>query len=90
MAIRGPKPKDPSLLRRNSGFAESTEVPNVPYDGPRPDLPKRRTIMQAGQPVRVPMNPMTTGWWGGCQHHAALQAVDAGGLAVRHLGGARR
>lgn len=63
MAIRGPKPKNPSQLRRNSGFAEWTEVPNVPYDGPRPDLPTRRTIMQAGQQKSVAVLPMTRDWW---------------------------
>lgn len=63
MAIRGPKPKDPSQLRRKEGFAEWTEVPDVPYDGPRPELPKRRTVMQAGQQVRVALNPLTAGWW---------------------------
>lgn len=63
MAIRGPKPKDPSQLRRNSGFAEWTEVPDVPYDGPRPDLPARRTITLAGQQKTVAVLPLTRDWW---------------------------
>lgn len=63
MPRRGPAPKDPTLRRRTNSPEEWVDVPNVPYTGPRPVLPRGRKILNGGQLVEVPISAMTRQWW---------------------------
>jgi hypothetical protein len=60
---RGPAPKDPTLRRRSNSPDEWVDVPNVPYTGPRPVLPRARKILNGGQLMEVPISAMTRQWW---------------------------
>lgn len=55
MAHRGPEPVANSRTRV-SRLADWVEVPNVPYDGPRPKLPAEIGGYRTSGPVRA--------WWG--------------------------
>ena len=64
MAVRGPKPKPAAQRRhRNPVAADWHHVSNEPYNGARPDLPKRRPIMQQGRVTNVAVLPLTRAWW---------------------------
>jgi hypothetical protein len=63
MPRRGPAPKDASRRRRTNSPDEWTDVPNVPYTGPRPALPRSRKILRAGQLQTVPITEQTRRWW---------------------------
>ena len=82
MAIRGPKPKDPSQLRSGRGGGggkDWTEVVDEPYSGSRPALPRKRTIMVAGQRTTEAVLPATREWWkaiGRMPHCALWSAGD--------------
>ena len=51
------------MRRRSNSPDEWTDVPNVPYTGPRPVLPRARKILNGGQLVEVPISDMTRRWW---------------------------
>ncbi len=64
MAHRGPAPSARKIGRTPN--AEWTDVPNVPYEGASPDLPKL--------PNRKRYDPLVTQWWDMVRHmpHCAL------------------
>ncbi len=64
MPRRGPAPKDPTLRRRTNSPEEWTDIPNVPYTGPRPTLPRKRQVLgKGGQLMDVPISDLTRRWW---------------------------
>jgi hypothetical protein len=64
MPVAGRKPKPEGQARnRNKPTHDWTEIPDEPYSGKRPSLPKRRTIMTPFGPKDVPLQAMTKSWW---------------------------
>ena len=59
---RPPKPAG-QAINRNKPATEWVEVPNVPFEGPRPELPKARTAMTQFGPKSYRLKPMTRQWW---------------------------
>jgi hypothetical protein len=63
MALPGRKPNDKSV-NRNAPRVDWTEVPNVPYSGPVPELPLSRTFINPkGEPQEVPIEKRTRDWF---------------------------
>lgn len=59
---RTPKPQG-HALNRNKPTTDWVEVEDVPYAGPRPELPKKRTAMTQFGPKDFPVKKMTRDWW---------------------------
>lgn len=59
---RTPKPEGQSRNRAKPTH-DWLEVVDAPYDGDRPSLPKKRTIMTPFGPKDVPLRAMTRTWW---------------------------
>ena len=64
MVMRGSKPSDRPTVTRHKPTVDWTDVENVPYDGPRPELPDiREVINKAGEVSTYPMPEQTVDWW---------------------------
>jgi hypothetical protein len=64
MVMRGSKPSDRPTVTRHKPTVDWTDVANVPYDGPRPELPDIREIVnKAGELSTFPMPDQTVEWW---------------------------
>ena len=64
MVMRGSKPSDRPSVTRHKPTVDWTDVENVPYDGPRPELPDiREVINKAGEVSTYPMPEQTVDWW---------------------------
>ena len=64
MVMRGSKPSDRPTVTRHKPTVDWTDVENVPYDGPRPELPDiREVINKAGEVSTYPMPEQTLDWW---------------------------
>lgn len=62
MVGRKPKPAG-QAINRNRPASDWTEVLNVPFDGPSPDLPEMRTAMTQFGPKDFPIKQQTRDWW---------------------------
>lgn len=63
VAGRKPKPQGQAVTRHKSSI-DWTEVPDVPYAGEVPELPKkRRVILQFGATKDIWLHPLTKAWW---------------------------
>ena len=63
MPVVGPKPTG-KAMSQGRAKVETTDVLNVPYDGPKPELPKERnTMLKNGDVIIVPMGEPTEQWW---------------------------
>jgi hypothetical protein len=64
MPAVGPKPTGRGILSGNTPRIDWTEVPNVPYAGPKPELPaERQSMLKNGEIIIVPMGAATEEWW---------------------------
>lgn len=64
MPVAGRKPKpEGQAVTRHKPTHDWTEVDDVPYDGPRPELPEKRTVMTQFGPQDVALREMTKVWW---------------------------
>lgn len=64
MPISGAKPSGRPTVTRHKPTYDWVDVPNVPYDGPRPQLPTTRQVMvKNGETVIVPIEDRTFEWW---------------------------
>ena len=65
MAMAGRKPADRPTVTRHKPTVDWTEVVNVPYTGPKPELPTSRMVMNPkGELQEFPIEPRTREWWG--------------------------
>ena len=63
MAVTGPKPTGKAVAQGRAKV-ETTDVLNVPYDGPKPELPaERKTMLKNGDVIIVPIGEETVAWW---------------------------
>lgn len=63
MAVTGPEPKA-NKIGRTPTAVEWIEVPNVPYDGPVPQLPATRScVTPEGVALELDINERTRAWW---------------------------
>lgn len=63
MAVTGPEPKA-NKHGRTPNAVEWVEVPNVPYDGPVPELPAKRSfVTPEGVVLELDINERTRAWW---------------------------
>lgn len=63
MAVTGPKPTGKAVTQGRAKV-ETTDVLNVPYDGPKPELPtERKTMLKNGDIIIVPIGDDTVAWW---------------------------
>lgn len=64
MAMAGRKPADRPTVTRHKPTVDWTEVANVPYTGPRPDLPTSRSVINPkGEIQEFPIENRTRDWW---------------------------
>lgn len=64
MAVRGRKPAAADQKRnRNTPQADWVDVVNVPYEGPKPDFVRSRTIVTKDGQESVDLQDMTVAWW---------------------------
>ena len=64
MPVAGRKPKDDGQKRnRVKPVHDWFEVVDEPYDGPRPDLPSRRTVATRSGSKQLGFLAMTKSWW---------------------------
>lgn len=64
MAVTGPKPTGRAILSGNTPKVDWTDVVNVPYTGPKPELPlERQAMLKNGDMTIVPMGQATLDWW---------------------------
>lgn len=64
MAMAGRKPADRPTVTRHKPTVDWTEVVNVPYTGPKPELPTSRMVMNPkGELQEFPIEPRTREWW---------------------------
>jgi hypothetical protein len=64
MPISGAKPSGRPTVTRHAPTHDWTTVPNVPYTGPKPELPLTRQITaKNGEVVIVPVENRTRDWW---------------------------
>lgn len=75
MPRRGPAPSDPSRRRRTNSPDEWVDVPNVPYTGKPPALPRARKDLVKNQLMEVPVSEMTPAVVEGPHLHAPLRPV---------------
>lgn len=63
MAVTGPKPTG-KAVSQGRAKVETTDVVNVPYDGPKPELPaERKTMLKNGDVIIVAIGDETKDWW---------------------------
>lgn len=63
MAVTGPKPTGKAVAQGRAKV-ETTDVLNVPYNGPKPELPlERKTMLKNGDIIIVPIGEETVAWW---------------------------
>ncbi|MDJ0338255.1 hypothetical protein [Cryobacterium sp. PH31-O1] len=62
MAVPGREPTA-NPVHRNTPQVGWTDVPDKPFSGKRPTLPKTRTVVIDAEPVALPMSPLTVEWW---------------------------
>lgn len=63
MPAAGRKPTDGPKHGRTPVTHDWTQVPDRPFDGPKPDLPKSRTVVRDGKKVTLRLSPLTKSWW---------------------------
>lgn len=64
MPISGAKPSGRPTVTRHAPTHDWTQVPNLPYTGPRPELPLVRQVMvKNGELTVVPIEDRTRQWW---------------------------
>lgn len=63
MGMAGRKPADRPTVTRHKPTVDWTDVPNVPYDGPKPELPTSRTVLKDNEPIELPIEKVTRNWW---------------------------
>jgi hypothetical protein len=65
MPVAGRKPRVNAPIRhRKKPVHDWSEVPSAPYDGPVPELPKkRRVLLPFGGAKDVPLHALTKLWW---------------------------
>lgn len=64
MGMAGRKPADRPTVTRHKPTVDWTDVPNVPYSGPKPKLPESRTVMTPrGELQQFPLESRTHEWW---------------------------
>lgn len=63
MAMAGRKPSERPTVTRHKPTHDWTEVPNVAYDGERPELPLSRTVLKGDEPIEIPIEKRTRDWW---------------------------
>ena len=63
MAMAGRKPSERPTVTRHKPTHDWTEVPNLPYSGPTPELPLSRTVLKGDEPIEVPIEKRTRDWW---------------------------
>mgnify|MGYP006863214328 CR=1 FL=1 len=64
MVMRGTKPSDRPTVTRHKPTIDWVDVENIPYDGPRPELPETREIInKAGESTMFAMPEQTVTWW---------------------------
>jgi hypothetical protein len=64
MPVTGRKPKpEGQAITRHKPTTDWVEVEDVPYDGERPDLPAKRTVMTQFGPKDFAVKKMTRQWW---------------------------
>lgn len=64
MVMPGNKPSDRPTVHRNKPAVNWTDVVNVPYEGPRPELPETREVINKAGDVSVyPIPESTKDWW---------------------------
>lgn len=64
MPVAGRKPKaDGEKRNRVKPVHDWTEVDDLPYDGPKPRLPRSRWVPDKGGPVEVNLSRLTRAWW---------------------------
>jgi hypothetical protein len=64
MPVSGPKPTGRQLFTGNTPRTEWLDVPNVSYDGNRPELPTSRMVMNPkGELQEFPIETRTRDWW---------------------------
>jgi len=64
MVMPGRKPSEGPTVTRHKPAVDWTEVINVPYSGPHPDLPDTRQVSQKdGTILELPYPEATLEWW---------------------------
>lgn len=64
MSTPAPRPQARTLPPSKAIKAEWTDVSNVPYSGPKPELPQeRQSMLKNGEIIIVPMGSATQEWW---------------------------
>ena len=63
MGMAGRKPSDRPTVTRHKPTVDWTEISNVPYDGPTPELPLSRSVIKEGEPIEIPIQNRTRDWW---------------------------
>jgi len=64
MPITGPKPTGRAVVTGNTSRVEWVDVENVPYNGPKPEMPlERQAMLKNGEITVVPMGQPTVDWW---------------------------
>ena len=63
MGMAGRKPADRPTVTRHKPTVDWTEVTNVNYEGPTPELPLSRTILKGDEPIEIPIEQRTRDWW---------------------------
>ena len=62
MGMAGRKPSDRPTVTRHKPTVDWTEISNVPYDGPTPELPLSRSVIKEGEPIEIPIENRTRDW----------------------------
>lgn len=64
MPVTGPKPSGRPLASKMPHKTEWTDVPDLPYQGEKPELPTSRLVMNPkGELEEFPIEPRTRDWW---------------------------
>lgn len=63
MGMSGRKPSERPVVHRVKPTVDWTDIVNVPYSGPVPELPLSRTILKDGEPIEIPLETRTRNWW---------------------------
>lgn len=63
MGMAGRKPSERPVVHRVKPTVDWTEIVNVPYSGPVPELPLSRTVLKDGEPIEIPLETRTRNWW---------------------------
>lgn len=63
MGMAGRKPSERPVVHRVKPTVDWTDIVNVPYSGPVPELPLSRTVLKDGEPIEIPLETRTRNWW---------------------------